>query len=69
MKEIQNYKTAESVERDLKILDLRRKIALEEMKGLKEDYKNDLRPMNWMNSGVKWAGKFFGMYVLKKFIK
>jgi hypothetical protein len=69
MKTEKTYKTVASVERDLKILDLERKIALEEIKLLKEDYKEDLKPINWLYSGLKYAGKFGGMMILKKILK
>ncbi|MFT4849671.1 MAG: hypothetical protein ACJA2M_001847 [Polaribacter sp.] len=69
MKTIKTYKNAANVERDLKILDLERKIALEEIKLLKEDYKEDLKPINWLHSGLKYAGNFLGMIVLKKIFK
>lgn len=69
MNELKTYKDAQSVEQELKILDLERKIALEEIKLLKEDYKQDLQPINWMHSGLKYAGKFAGMMLLKKILK
>jgi len=69
MKTEKTYKNAASVERDLKILDLERKIAFEEIKLLKEDYKENLKPINWMHSGLKYVGKFAGMIVIKKIMK
>ena len=69
MKTEKTYKDAASVERDLKILDLERKIALEEIKHLKEDYIEDLRPINWLSSGLKYAGNFAGMMIIKKIFK
>jgi hypothetical protein len=69
MKTEKTYKNAASVERDLKILDLERKIALEEIKLLKEDYKEVLKPINWLHSGLKYAGNFTGMMILKKIFK
>ncbi len=69
MKTVKTYKNAASVERDLKILDLERKIAFEEIKLLKEDYKEDLKPINWLNSGLKYASKFLSIMLLKKIFK
>ncbi len=69
MKTVKTYKNAESVERDLKILDLERKIALEEIKLLKEEYKEDLKPINWLRSAMKYASKFGSMMILKKILK
>ena len=69
MEAVKTYKNAESIERNLKILDLERKIALEEIKLLKEDYKKDLQPINWLYSGLKLAGKFAGALIIKKILK
>lgn len=63
------YKNIESIERDLEILDLERKIAFEKIKGLKEEYKEDLSPLSWMKSGLTIAGKLGGMLLVKKIIK
>lgn len=64
-----NYQNIESIERDLKILDLERKIALEEIKGLKHDYLKDFKPLNWMQSGLKLTRKLASMLILKKILK
>lgn len=69
MKAVKTYKNAESIERNLKILDLERKIALEEIKLLKEDYKEDLQPINWLYSGLKLASKFVSALIIKKILK
>jgi hypothetical protein len=69
MEAVKTYKNAESIERNLKILDLERKIALEEIKLLKEDYKEDLQPIHWLYSGLKYAGKFAGALIIKKILK
>lgn len=63
------YSDMQSVERDLKILDLERKIAWEEIKVVKEEYKEDFKPLNWIQYGLKLAGKFGAMVLLKKIIK
>ncbi len=63
------YKNMESIERELEILDLERKIAYEEIKGLKNEYKEDLKPLSWMQSGLKIVGKLGGMMLVKKIIK
>ena len=69
MKTVKTYKNSSSVERVLKILDLERKIAFEEIKLLKEDYKEDLKSINWLNSGLKYASKFLGMLLIKKIFR
>ena len=49
------YRNSENIERDLKILNLERQIAWEEIKAVKEEYKEDFRPYNWIQSGLKIA--------------
>ncbi|MFD1161427.1 MULTISPECIES: hypothetical protein [Hwangdonia] len=66
---MKTYQNIESVERDLKILNLERQIAFEEIKALREEYKQDLKPLNWIQSGLKIFGKLGGMILLKKIIK
>ncbi len=63
------YNDMESVARDLKILKLERDIAWEEIKALKADYKEDLKPYNWIQTGIKLASKYGMMVLLKKIIK
>lgn len=63
------YRDSESIERDLKILNLERQIAWEEMKNIKEEYKESFRPLNWVQSGLKMMGKYGGFMLLKKLMK
>ncbi|XCF06295.1 DUF6327 family protein [Tamlana crocina] len=63
------YRDSESIERDLKILNLERQIAWEEMKNIKEEYKDSLKPLNWIQSGLKLMGKYGGFMLLKKLMK
>lgn len=66
---MRNHDTLESIEKELKILDLERKIAWEEIKAVKEEYKEDFRPYNWIQTGVKLFSKFGAMILFKKIIK
>lgn len=63
------YKNVESIEKELKILNLERQIAWEEIKAVKEEYKEDFKPYNWVQSGLKLASKYGLMVLLKKIIK
>ncbi|WP_136482435.1 hypothetical protein [Cognatitamlana onchidii] len=63
------YKNIESIERDLKILDLERKIALEELKLLKNDYENSFRLPNWFQSGLSILNKASTILMLKRVFK
>lgn len=66
---INTYKDLESIDKDLKVLNLERQIAWEEIKGVKEEYKEDFRPYNWIQTAAKMASKFGTMVLLKKIIK
>ncbi|MGB3150400.1 MAG: hypothetical protein WBB27_07020 [Maribacter sp.] len=63
------YKNLEQVAFDLKKLDLERKIALEEIKGLKDDVKEDLSPYNWLSTVFAAVKKFGILYLMKKIIR
>jgi hypothetical protein len=66
---MKQYQSFEDIETDLKRLNLERKIALEEMKLLKSEFQEDLKPANWLSTILNLAGKY-GLYMLlKKFIK
>jgi len=63
------YKNFDDIEFNLKRLKLERQIALEELKGLKQDVQEDLSPYNWLST-ILSAGKKFGMlYLMRKIIK
>jgi hypothetical protein len=66
---MKTYKNFESIERDLKILNLERKIALEELKHMKYDYQDTLKLPNWMQSGMDMLSKISTLLLLKKAIK
>lgn len=60
----------EDIEHNLKILNLRRKIALEEMKIAKTSLAHDLNPLEWMKPDlIKSASKLGMLYLLKKIFK
>ncbi|MGC1204493.1 MAG: hypothetical protein WA839_06365 [Flavobacteriaceae bacterium] len=63
------YNNIENLEKDLKVLNLERQIAWEEIKAVKEEYKEDFRPYNWIQTGLKIASKFGAMVLLKKIFK
>ncbi|GAA3783620.1 MULTISPECIES: DUF6327 family protein [Corallibacter] len=66
---MKNYQSFEDIEKDLTRLKLERNIALEEMKLLKSEFKDDLKPANWVSTIFNVAGKY-GFYVLlKRFFK
>lgn len=63
------YNNLDEIEFDLKRLDLERKIALEEIKGLKQDIKDDLSPYNWLSMVLSAVKKYGILYMVRKFLK
>lgn len=64
-----NYTSFEEIELNLKLLSLERKIAIEELKGLKHKVQEDLSPLNWVQTGFKMARKFSTLLLVKKLFK
>lgn len=63
------YKNFDEIEFNLKRLDLERQIALEQIKGLKQDVQVDLSPYNWVATAVSAAKKFGFVYLIRKLIR
>ncbi|WP_274474388.1 hypothetical protein [Mangrovimonas aestuarii] len=66
---MKQYRSQEEIEHDLKRLNLERKIVLEELKGLKMEFKEDLKPLGWIETVLGYAGKFGSLMLLKKLFK
>ncbi|WP_159023859.1 hypothetical protein [Formosa sp. L2A11] len=65
-KEFTNF---DEIRQELKRLDLERQIAWEEMKGLKGDVQEDLKPLNWLHTALNYTGKIGSLMFLKKIFK
>ncbi|MEH6512347.1 hypothetical protein [Maribacter arcticus] len=63
------YKNFDEIEYNLKRLKLEREIALEELKGLKQDVQEDLSPYNWVSTAFSAAKKFGMLYLMRKIVK
>ena len=63
------YRNFDEIEYDLQRLDLERKIALEELKGLKQEVKEDLSPYNWLATSISIVKKYGILYLIKKILK
>ncbi len=63
------YNNFEEIEYDLQRLDLERKIALEELKGLKQEVKEDLSPYNWLSTTISIVKKYGMLYLIKKILR
>jgi len=64
-----HYQSFEDIERDLKQLDLERKIAWEEVKLIKGEFQEDLKPANWIQYALKMGGKYGLFLIAKRFFK
>ena len=64
-----SYTNFKDIETDLKRLVLERQIAWEELKLVKNDIKEDLKPYNWVQSALMLIGKYGVFILIKKFIK
>ena len=60
------YTSFEEIEEDLVRLKLERDIAWEELKLIKNEYKDDFKPLNWVSSVLKFASKYGVMVILKR---
>lgn len=59
------YNNAKEINSDLKVLKLKRDISIEELKLVKEEFKEDLSVSNWVQSALKIFAKL-GMYRLAR---
>lgn len=66
---MKHYQTFEDIDYDIKRLNLERQIAYEELKGLKSDIKDDLKPANWVLTIMNYAKKYGFYLLLKKVIR
>lgn len=66
---MKQYKTFDEIEYDLKRLTLERQIALEELKGIKGEVKENLKPYNWLQTVIKYLTKYGSFLLLKKIVK
>ncbi|MEO8934188.1 MAG: hypothetical protein ABI295_07755 [Xanthomarina sp.] len=63
-----SYTNFDQIENDLKLLDLQRKVAWEELKMMKTEFKEDFKPFNWVESLIKGAGKYGVFMIFRKFL-
>jgi len=63
------YNNYKDIEAELRRLSLERQIAKEEIKSVKGDIKDSLQPAEWLQTGLKIAGKIGSVVLLKKIFK
>ncbi len=66
---MKTYKSFDEIDYDLNRLKLERQIAWEEIKGVKNDFQEEMKPLHWVNTGIKVAGKYGILVLLRKLIK
>jgi hypothetical protein len=63
------YNNFNEIEFNLKRLKLERQIALEEIKGLKQDVKDDLSPYSWISTVISVVKKYGMLYLIRKVVR
>jgi len=63
-----DYNNFDQIARDLKILKLKRNISIEELKMVKEQFKDDLSLSSWFQIALKTIGKVGLFRAAKKII-
>ncbi|WP_159947089.1 DUF6327 family protein [Polaribacter septentrionalilitoris] len=63
------YESFNEIEADLKKLYLEKEIAYEELKIVKHDFEDHLKPLNWLNSILKMISKYGVLLMIKKMFK
>ncbi|TMM32326.1 hypothetical protein FDT66_02340 [Polaribacter aestuariivivens] len=66
---MKKYTNFSDIERDLKMLSLERQIALEELKIVKSDFVNQLKPLTMVGNFLKFASKYGLLILVKKIFK
>ncbi|QTD38944.1 hypothetical protein JL193_06735 [Polaribacter batillariae] len=66
---MRKYTNFVEIEKDLKILSLERKIALEELKIVKSDFEDQLKPLSLIGNFFKFASKYGLLVLIKKIFK
>lgn len=66
---MKNYNSLSEIKNDLKVLDLEKDVALEELKIVKNQFYNFLKPFNLLGSAAKIVSKYGFIYLIKKFTK
>ncbi len=63
------YTSFKEIEQDLRKFNLQRQIALEEVKLLKTELKEDLQPYQWLSTALSAVKKYGILYLIKRLFK
>lgn len=66
---MKTYQSFNEIEKDLKQLYLEKEIAFEELKIVKHDLEDYMKPINWLNNLLKVISKYGVLFMLKKMFK
>jgi hypothetical protein len=66
---MRTYETFEEIDNDLKKLKLERDIAVEELKIVKHNFDEFLKPINWLTTVFRMVSKYGFLLVIKKIFK
>jgi hypothetical protein len=66
---MKSYESFAEIERDLKQLSLEREIAFEELKMVKNDFEESIKPISILSSAVKFFSKYGVLMLVKKIFK
>lgn len=64
-----SYSSFEEIEYDLQRLDLERKIGIQKLKIAKQEFKESFKPLHWVVSAAKYAGKYGAFMIVKNIFK
>lgn len=67
--EKKNYDSLQEIKLELQMLNLQRKIQMEELKLTRHQIKEDLSPINWIGTLLKGVKKYGMLMLLKKIIR
>jgi hypothetical protein len=66
---MKTYQSFEQINNDLKRLSLERQIVLEELKIVKNDFEESIRPISMLRDAFKFLSKYGALLFIKKIFK
>ncbi len=66
---MKRYQSFEEINKDLKRVSLERQIAQEELKIVRNDFEESLKPVSLLSDAFKFLGKYGALMFIKKIFK
>lgn len=63
------YQSFDEIDRELRKLSLERQIAYEELKSVKNDFEESIKPMSMIGGLLKFFSKYGALMLVKRFFK